>query len=114
MSQRLVKLDRRLGDLYRAVGGVVQYLNLQLVGGIIQVAAGLDEPVNDELLVEDGELQSDGWKLGEMRRRLPHSILPVLVIAVNQLIAMDAVEGEDDHHHEVGNQQRGIKRIPAV
>ena len=46
--------------------------------------------------------------------RLPHCVLPVPVVAVNQLVAMDPVEGENHHHDEVGNQQRGIKSVPVI
>ena len=49
-----------------------------------------------------------------MRRGLMYSILPVSVIAVNELVAMDAVKGKDDHYDEIGNQQRGVKRVPVV
>src|ERR1700722_15992419 len=114
VPQRLIKLDRRLRNLYRAVGGIVQYLDLELVRGIIQVAAGPNKPVDDKLLVKDGELQGDARKLSEVRLRLVHSILPVLVVAEDQLVAMDAVEGEDDHHQEVRNQECGVERIPVV
>jgi hypothetical protein len=27
---------------------------------------------------------------------------------------MDAVEGEDDHHDEIGDEQRGVEGVPAV
>jgi hypothetical protein len=27
---------------------------------------------------------------------------------------MDAIEGENHHHHEVGNQQRGVKKVPVI
>jgi hypothetical protein len=27
---------------------------------------------------------------------------------------MDAIEGEDDHHDEVGHEQADVERIPAV
>ena len=114
VSQGLIKLYGRLGNFYRAVGGVVQNLNLQLVGRIVQVAAGLDQPVNDELLVEDGELHGDAGKFGEVRLGLARSVLAVLVVAVDQLIAMNAIEGENDHHDEVGNQECGVKRVPVI
>ena len=49
-----------------------------------------------------------------MRAGLVHSILAVLVVAVNQLIAMDAVERKHYHHKEVGNQECSVKRIPVI
>ena len=53
VSQGLIKFYRRPGDIYGVVSGVVKYLDLQLVGGIIQVAAGPDQAVDDKLLIKD-------------------------------------------------------------
>jgi hypothetical protein len=114
VSEGLVSLYRGLGHLDSAIDGVVQYLDLQLIGGIIQVAAGLNEPVNDELLIEDRKLQGDAGKLGETGSRLPHGVFPLPVIPVNQLIAMNPVKGEDDHHDEIRNQERGVEGVPAI
>ena len=49
-----------------------------------------------------------------MRAGLVHSILAVLVIPVNQLIAMDAVKRKHYHHKEVRNQECSVKRIPVI
>src|SRR5450631_1135754 len=103
VAERLIKLHSRLGNLHRVIGGIVQYLDFQLISGILEIATGLDQAIDDELLVEDGELQGDGRELCKMRLWLSHRVLPVLVVAVNQLIAMDAVKGKDHHYDEVGN-----------
>jgi hypothetical protein len=47
-------------------------------------------------------------------RRIGIVILPVLEIEIAQRIAMDAIEGEDEHHGEIGEQDRRIKPIPVV
>ena len=38
----------------------------------------------------------------------------VAVLQPNELVAVDAVEGKNNHHHEVGNQETDIERVPAV
>ena len=46
--------------------------------------------------------------------RRAHLLLAVPVIAVNQLVAMNAVEGEQDHHDEVRNQEREVEAIHLI
>jgi hypothetical protein len=41
-------------------------------------------------------------------------ILAVAIVQPHQLVAMNAVERQDDHHHEVRHQQRDIERVPAI
>ena len=41
-------------------------------------------------------------------------VAAVLVVEIDELVAMDAVEGEDDHHDEVGNEEAGVKEIGAI
>jgi len=110
----LISLYCRLGHLDGVVRGVVQYLDVQLAGWIIQVAAGLNEPVHYELLIEDRKLQRDAGKLGEMGLRLAHGVFAIPVIPINQLITMNPVKGENDHHDEIGNQERGVEGVPAI
>ena len=38
----------------------------------------------------------------------------VAVVEPDELVAMDAVEGEDDHHDEVGDEQADVEGVPAV
>ena len=56
---RSVAGDDGAGDVDGFVGGVVEELDLEAVAGIVETAAGFDEAVDDELLVEDGELDGD-------------------------------------------------------
>lgn len=51
------------GEEGRLVGGVVQYLDLEVGGGVGEPARRVDEPLGDMLLVVDGELHGDagGW-----------------------------------------------------
>jgi hypothetical protein len=38
----------------------------------------------------------------------------VAEVEPDELIAVDAVEGEDDHHDEVRDEQRDVEGVPAV
>jgi hypothetical protein len=38
----------------------------------------------------------------------------VAVVEPDELIAMDAVEGEDDHHDAVGHEEADVEGVPAV
>jgi hypothetical protein len=105
---------RSLGDLDGLVGGVVEDLDLEAVAGIVEAAAGVDEAVDDELLVEDGELDGDegAARLSGSARAARAGVAALLLVAVvepDELVAMDAVEGEDDHHDEVGDEQQVSK-----
>ena len=51
--------DDGAGDVDGFVSGVVEELDLEAVARVVETAAGLDEAVDDELLVEDGELDGD-------------------------------------------------------
>ena len=41
-------------------------------------------------------------------------IFPVLVVHPDELIAVEAVAGQDDEHNEVGNQQRKVKAVELI
>jgi hypothetical protein len=48
------------------VGGVVEDLDFELFGRIFHRANGLNEAVDDKLLVEDGQLDGDAGQFLEM------------------------------------------------
>ena len=65
MSHRGVAIDDCAGDFDGFVGGVVEHLDLEAVARILHLADGVDEAVDDELLVEDGKLDGDARQFGE-------------------------------------------------
>jgi len=93
-------------------------LNFEAVARIVQTAAGVEQAVDDELLVVDGQLDGDegqvffgeggGWFVGV------RFVALVAVVQPDQLIAVNAVERQDDHDEEVWHQQADVKGIPAV
>jgi hypothetical protein len=38
----------------------------------------------------------------------------VAVVEPDELVTMNAVEGEDDHHQEIGDEQADVEGVPAI
>jgi hypothetical protein len=110
--------DHGRGDAHSLVSGVVEKLNLEAVSGVIEAAAGVKESVDNELLVEYRQLNGDERKIffGEGEGRLAGVGLVALVAVVkpDELIAVDAVECQNDHHQEVGDEKAHVEGVPAV
>jgi len=102
----------------RLISRIIEQLNFKPVSRILQAAHRFDQAVNHKLLVVDRQLDRHKRKftLGKSGRWLVplRSVLLVFVVEPDQLIAMKSVEGQDDHHDEVRNQQTGIERVPAI
>ena len=109
-----VAVDDGRGDLLGLVGGVVEHLDFELLARVLDGADGFDEAVDDELLVEDGQLDGDRGQLVEVPGRVGVVVLPVLEVLVAHRVAVDAVEGEENHHREVGQQHAGVEEVPVV
>ncbi len=67
----------RLGQCGRLVGGIVQNLNLQPVGRIIQRGRGVNQPLDDMLLVEDRQLHRDVRPLSVFYLHRRSRVMPV-------------------------------------
>ncbi len=68
-SLRPVKIHPRLGQLGGFIGGVIEHLNLQQMGRIIEPDGGVDQPFNHQRLVEHRQLHSDRRQVGGSRGR---------------------------------------------
>lgn len=53
------------GDLGGLVGGIVDDLDVEEVGGVVDLGGGLDDTLGDERFVVHGELDGDAWECGE-------------------------------------------------
>ena len=97
------------GDGGGLVGGVVEELDLEAVAGVVEAAAGVDQAGDDELLVEDGEL--DGYEREFALGKAGGGVVPaggvvfVAEVEPDELVAMEAEEGQDDHNEEVGDEE---------
>jgi hypothetical protein len=114
MAERGVALDDFCGDLLGFVGGVVENLDFQAVARVVDGADGFDEAVDDKLLIVHGELDGDAGQLREVLGRIGIVVFAVLEIEVDERVAVQAVDGEQDHDGEVRDEERGVKGVPAI
>ena len=100
--------------LLRLVGGVVQELNVELIFRVVDGADGFNQAVDDELLVEDGQLDGDAWQIGKVAGRVGIVVLLVLKVLVTHRVAVYAVQGQYDHYGEIWKKNNGIEPVPMV
>jgi len=110
---RGVALDASAGDFACLVGGVVQHLHVEQFGRIVEARDGFDEALNDVALVEDGQLHGDAGPIRD-RRRIRGDIFRIDEIVVDQPIAVEAVNREDQKDDEVGNHHRQVEGVGMV
>jgi len=96
------------------IGGVVENLDFEPVVRVVHGADGFDKAVDHKLLIENRELNGDGWQLVETTGRRGVGVLAVFEIEVAERVAMDAINGQQDHDGEVGKQDGGVKGVPVV
>jgi len=96
------------------VGGVVEELDLQLIFRILHGADGFEQSIDDELLVVDRQLDRDPGQFRELGGRLGVIVLAMLEVEIDELVAMDAVNGQDDHHCEIREQEGSVKGVPFI
>ena len=102
------------GDLLGLVGGIIEKLDFELVGGVLHGADGFNQAVDDELLVVNGQLDRDPGQFVELSRGTGVVVLLVLVVEVHHRIAVDAVDSQDDHNREIRDEKGGVEDIPDV
>ncbi len=81
---------------------------------ILHLADALHQAIDDVLFVEDGQLNGDLRQFIEVRFRLGHFILAMLVIQVDQLVTVHPVKRQQDEHDEVGNQQHHVEGVGVI
>ena len=109
VAQRPVALHQRLGEGRGIVGGIVQHLNLQQFLGILDLDHLFDQPLHHVALVVKRKLDGHRRQLFEALRRPGSGLLPVLEIRADDLVAVDAVNREDDQNREVGDQHGPVE-----
>ena len=95
------RLDRRGGETGRVVGRIVEHLDLQAAGRVVQGAGGPDEPLDDVALVVDRELD------GHVRQRIEplggaRAVSPVPVEEVQEIVSVQAVDRQHQERRIVG------------
>src|ERR1017187_6141095 len=116
MSQRSVAIDQNAGDLHGFVGGIIQQLDVEFVFRIFEAADRVKQPFHDVLLVKNGQLHGDARQVFgvKMRCGFRRLVLFVLVIKIDQPVAVSSVCRQNNQHDEIGNQQRQVERVDLV
>jgi hypothetical protein len=114
IAERGVALDDGAGDFDGFVGGVVEDLYVEAVERVLHLANGIDEAVDDELLVEDRKLDGHAREFVEARRGLGDLVLAIAVVHPHELVTVEAVGGKDNENDEVGNQEHQVETVDLV
>ena len=114
VAQRRIAFNHAACHVDRLVSRIVEHLDLQPLARILHLADAIDQAVNDVLFVEDRQLDGDLRQLLEMRFRIGDSILAMLVIEIDELIAVHSVRGQEDQDNEVRNEQRRIEGVGLI
>src|ERR1700675_3705376 len=94
----------------RVVCRIVQHLDLEQMGWIVDLAGSFEKAVHYVALVVDRELNGYPRKLLKwLRRGRIEQLLPVFPIPANHLIAVQPVARKNDENGEVRNQDRVIE-----
>ena len=109
-----IALDQVAGDGLGFVRRIIEHLNVELVRRVIHAANRVQQPLDDEPLVKDGKLDGHPRKIGEMAGGIGGALLPMLVIKIDQDVAMHAVGCQQDQDHEIRDQQGHIEGIGLV
>src|SRR5205823_8142466 len=114
VSTACIMLGQTASNGDSLVGGVIQHLDVQFVQWIIQPANRFQEPFHHELFVKNGKLNRDPRQLREMSRRIYGAVFPILVIKIDQHVAMHAIGGQQYQHKEIRNQQRHVEGVGVI
>ncbi len=92
-------------DLFAAIGGVVEHLNLKAVLGIFNAAGGVDDALDHAAFIEDGELHGDLRQVGEPRGGA-RGLFAVAGKEIDQPIAVNAIDANEYKQQEIGCGER--------
>ena len=107
-TQFAMFLDARRGNLGGAVRRIVQNLNFQQFSRISDAASGFDQPLDNVQFVVDRQLHGDPRLYLQNGLRLCNLVF-MLQVQVNEVIAMNSVDGKNDQDGEIRNQNEDVE-----
>src|SRR5579862_7218433 len=113
-AQGAVPLDQRFRKRMRVVCRVVEDLNLEQSGGIFDFRDFVDKPLHHVTLVIQWKLNGDGWELLEAGWRVTDGLLPMLEVSTDNIIAVQAIHGENRQNGKVRDEHRPIEPAQLV
>ena len=109
-----ITFDQTARHIDGLVGGIVENLNIELLAGIVELAGRFQQAFDHILFIENRQLHRDSGQVVEMSRRFGRTIGAVLVIEINQNVAVGSVTREQDEYDEIRNQQLEIEGVHVV
>ena len=109
VAERAVAFDEGAGKGRGVVGGIVQHLDLEQFLGIVHLDGLFDQAFHHVAFVIERQLDGDTGQLFEALGGLDGSLLLVLEIRADDVVAVQAVYGEDGQNGEVGNEHRPVE-----
>lgn len=95
-----IALDAGRGQRGGLVGGIVQQLNLQAIGRVVQRRQRVDQTLHHVQLVEHRRLHSDRGPFGRLRR-LGRRLTPASQIEDRQPQGVGAIDGQNNGHQSM-------------
>ncbi len=80
----------------------------------MQLAHGVEKPVDDVLLIEDRKLDREPRQVGEEFLGFGGPVLLVLVIKIDQHITVHAVGGQENQDDEVWDEQGNVEGVGVI
>ena len=97
----------------RFVGRIVENLDIQELRGVVETRDSVNQALDDVALIVNGELDGD-TRPGSDRGRRGRNVFRVLIVIVDQPVAMQAVKRENAQHQEVGNHHHHVEGIGVI
>ena len=114
VAQRSITLDQATCDLDGLVRRIVEHLNVELLARIVELADCFKQPLDYVLFIEYRQLNGDPWEFGKTGGGFGRAILSMLVVEINQDVAMTSITSEQNQHDEIRHQQRDIEAVGVV
>ena len=105
--------DELFGNLAGFVGRVVEHLDFQLFARVVERRGGFEQPADDIAFVVERQLNRNRGQVLEPLR-WHGRLMPVPQVEIDEVVTVEPVDGQEDQHKEVGNQNGEVKGVGAV
>src|SRR5437667_12370198 len=109
-----ISVDHAAGNRLSFVCGIIEHLDIEFLKRVIQSADGVQQPLDYKPFIKNRELDRNPRELRELATRLDRVVLLVLVIEIDQYVALDAVRGKQDENHKRRHQQGQIEGVGVI
>ena len=106
--------DEAFGERVGFVSGVIEDLNLQLVLRVVDLDDGFNEAFDDEALIIERQLDSDGREFGEALGRGGGQVAAVFEVATDHFVAVHAIKAQDEQDGEIGDDEQVVEQGQGV